>query len=92
MIVSPESVATYKAVMTAPKENGFYFPALSEIFEESKTAIAAHTLFTQYRDLVKCPVPKVFFYIVMNDLYKQGWAECGNGGYYVSFRKSSSGQ
>ena len=83
MTLTPEAVAAYKTLMTKPKENGLDFPPLSEVFEATENATAKHILFQQYIDLIKKPLPKVMFYIIMDELYPQAKAADGNLGYCI---------
>lgn len=86
MILSQESVSAYKKIMTDPKGNGLDFPPLSEVFEKTKSATAKHLLYEQYLSKIKKKrdqLPKVFFYIIMDEIYLQKKAEDGNLGYCV---------
>jgi hypothetical protein len=69
MEINQESVAAYKELLTNPKAHGLGFEPLTECFEKSETATAQHILYKQFLDYIKKPLPKVFFYIVMNDTY-----------------------
>jgi hypothetical protein len=74
MNLTPELVAEFKKVMTDPKSCGLDFPPLYEIFEDTEEATASHLLYEQYLQKIRTPaeqLPKIFFYIVMTELYVQ---------------------
>jgi len=86
MNLSLEAVAAYKKLMTEPKENGFDFPSLLEVFEKTENATAKHLLYEQYLEKISKTIdqlPKVFFYIIMDETYQQKKASDGNLGYCV---------
>lgn len=67
IILSPETVAVAKEIL----ESGFDGRVLpfKDCFEKSETVLAKHLLFEQYRDAARCPIPKVFVYIVMDEIF-----------------------
>lgn len=83
IILCPESVAAYKELMTNPKGNGLDIPSINECIVEGDTIIAKHLLYQQYIELIKKPLPKVFFYIIVDELHydKIGKGVDGNLGY-----------
>jgi len=83
IILCPEAVAAYKELMTNPKGNGLDIPSLEECIVVSDTIIAKHILYQQYIDLIQKPLPKVFFYIIIDELHfdKMGKGSDGNFGY-----------
>ena len=86
MTLSPESVEAYKKLMTEPKENGLDFQPLSKVFEKIEDATAKHLLYEQYLQKInktKDQLPKVFFYIIMDETYQQKKVADGNLGYCV---------
>jgi hypothetical protein len=90
MNLSPEVVAAYKKLMTEPKENGLDFQPLQELFEETKVATAKHLLYEQYLTKInktKDQLPKVFFYIIMDEMYQQKKDEDGCLGYCAVCRQ-----
>jgi hypothetical protein len=89
VVLTPELIATYRELMTNPKGNGLDFPALSEVFEKTEEATAKHVLHQQYIDLIQKPLPKLFFYIIMDELYPQAKAESGHLGYCVRIASSN---
>lgn len=81
--LSPEAVDAFKKLMTDPKSHGLDFPPLNECFVECEEATPKHILFEQYIDRIKKPLKKVFFYIIMDELYSDRIAKApdGNLGY-----------
>lgn len=85
--LTPEAVNAYKELMTNPKAHGLEMPTLEECFEEGE-GIAKHILFAEYIDRIQKPLPKVFFYIIMDELYANKIVKCtdGNLGYKLKLR------
>lgn len=67
--LSREAVDAYKELMTNPKPHGLDFPPLSELFQPAEVSTPRHLLFEQYKEMIGKPLPKVFFYIVMDEVY-----------------------
>ncbi len=91
MTLSPEAVAAYKKLLENPKDNGFDFLPLNEVFEVTEVSIAKHLLYDQYLKVINRTrehLPKVIFYIIMDDIYNQKKADDGNLGYCVQIRES----
>ncbi len=86
--ITKESVNAYKQLMTDPKKHGLDFEPLDECFEETEYATAKHILFDQYVDKIKKPLPKVFFYIIMDEIYSERIAKSsdGNIGYKLKLK------
>jgi hypothetical protein len=63
IILTPEAVNAYKILMTKPKEKG----------------TAKHILFKKYLARIQKPLPKIFFYIVMDELYADKIVKCSDG-------------
>lgn len=94
MKLSPGAVDAYKKLMTDPKTYGMDFEPLSEVFKPSDEATAKHLLYEQYLvriNKTKDRLPKVFFYIIMDELYPQKKAADGNLGYCVSLTQLEHG-
>lgn len=86
MNLSQDTILAYKKLMTEPKENGLDFQPLSELFEKTVDSTAKHLLYDQYLTKIKKTkdqLPKVFFYIIMDEIYQQKKAADGNLGYCV---------
>lgn len=89
IVLSPESVNAYKTLMTDPKNHGLTMPSLDECFEEAGEATAKHILFQQYIDVIQKPLPKVFFYIIMDELYPKQIDKAADGclGYKLKIKE-----
>ncbi len=79
LILNPESVAAYKTLMTEPTKHGLDIPPLCECFKEAEEATARHILFDEYIKKVNKPVPKVMFYIIMDEIYRNQIAKAPDG-------------
>lgn len=86
MELNQESVAAYKTLMTQPKENGMDFDPIEQLFTKSETVTAFHILYNQYIDRIKKPLPKVFFYIIFEEIYGPvtGKDSDGHAGYHMT--------
>lgn len=92
MTITPEAVDAYKKLMTEPKEHGLDFPPLSEVFERTHFATAKHLIYEQYLGRInksRDQLPKIFFYIVMDEMYGQVKADDGNIGYCVRINQQT---
>lgn len=69
MVLSPATVNAYKELLTNPQNNGLSFKPLNECFEETKEVIPKHILFEAFLNYLQKPLPKVIFYIIMDELY-----------------------
>lgn len=68
MEINQESVKAHKELMLNPAKYGLVFRPLEECFENSNEIKPNHLLFKDYQK--ECPnISKVFFYIVMQDIY-----------------------
>ena len=56
MVLSPETVNAYKELLTNPQKHGLQFKPLHELFED-------------FANYLQKPLPKVIFYIIMDELY-----------------------
>ncbi len=86
MILTPELIAAYKKMITNPKEHKLEFESLDEIFEKSEIAIAKHLIYDSYLLRIKKPVPKVVFYIIMDEMFESKIADDLHLGYCVKFK------
>jgi len=70
LILCEESVAAYKELMTNPESHGLTdMKPLKDCFVEVEQATPKHVLYNQYVELIGKPLPKVIFYIVMDEIY-----------------------
>jgi len=87
MNLTPDVVAAYKTLMTKPKENGLdEMPSLEECFVAAEEATSKHMLYAKYIMLVGKPIPKVIFYIIMDELYPTVKAPDGNLGWKLEIK------
>lgn len=71
MILTPQAVDAYKQCLTNPNEHGISdFKPLAECFEECEQVTPKHILFESYVAYLGRPLPKVIFYIIMDELYR----------------------
>jgi len=86
MTLTPELIAFYKNALTNPKENELAFPSISEVFEPADTAIAKDVAYGYYLGAVErstSQIPKIVFYIVMDELFQQGLTDNSEMGYLI---------
>lgn len=69
MELSKESVDAYKELLENPEKYGLEFRPLKECFESSDQVTPKHILFEQYIEYLQKPLPKVIFYIIMDEVY-----------------------
>ena len=88
MEINEESINAYKTIIENPQDYGFSFKPLGECFNEANDdPTPKHILFKEYVDYIQKPLPKVFFYLIMDRLYPQGKASSGHFGYKVKLKK-----
>lgn len=69
MVLSPEVVNAYKELLTNPQNSGLSIKPLNECFEETEEVTPNHELFEAFMEYLQKPIPKVIFYIIMNEMY-----------------------
>lgn len=89
MNLTPQTVDAYKTLMTKPEENGLDFPSLENCFDHFDPGTPKHILYKEYVELIRKPLPKIIFYIVMDQIYFKGIVKCpdGNLGYQLKIKK-----
>lgn len=90
MNLSPESLNVFRTLMSKPKDFNLDFKSLSELMEEGDTIIAKHVLYEEYLLRIKrkeSQLPKIFFYLVIDELYEQGVSKEKEFGYYVKWKE-----
>ncbi len=66
---------------------------IEQYFKTSETATAAHVLFNEFTEKTKWHrLPKIVFYILMDDLYPKAKAADGNLGYLVTLKSDINEQ
>ena len=91
IMLTPEAVSAYKTLMTKPKENGLDIPSLDKCFIDAEEGTAKHILFKEYLDRIQKPLPKVFFYIIMDELYANKIVKCADGNLGYKLKLSAVG-
>lgn len=69
MILTPQLIESYKELLTNPKEHGLPFEPITEVFEKVDTVTPKHILYVNFMDWFKRDLPKLIFYIIMDDLF-----------------------
>lgn len=69
MELNPQVIDAYKQILLEPSKYGFDFTPLKECFEKSEVVTAKHILFQQYGEYIDKPLPKVIFYIIMDEVF-----------------------
>jgi hypothetical protein len=86
MNLTKDTIAVYTDLLTKPNEHGLDIPALSEVIETTEEATAKYLIYELYLVRVgrsKHVIPKVVFYIIMDNLYPIKKDEGGYLGYCV---------
>lgn len=86
MELTSEAIDAYKTIMENPSQYGFSFRPLVDCFVGSDDATPKHILFNEYLAYIQKPLPKVIFYIIMDQLYPQAKAPTGEFGYRIKFK------
>lgn len=69
MVLTPGIINAYKELMINPTLHGLSFKSLSECFEVCEKVTPKDILYEQYLAYLQRPLPKVVFYIIMDELY-----------------------
>lgn len=67
--LTPDAVEAYKELLTNPAKYGLPFKPLAECFETSEEVMPKHLLYEAFMNYFQRDLPKVIFYIIMDDLY-----------------------
>ena len=68
--LNPQTVALFRKFVEHPEEmEGCDYRPIQECFEKSDVCTPQHILFNQYIAYLRHPLPKVFFYIIMDEIY-----------------------
>lgn len=88
MQLTPALVAAYKEALQNPQNHELDFEPLENCFIKSDTVTANHILARQYLDYTARGIPKVIFYIIMQEIYghPKGKDAEGHFGYYLTFK------
>ena len=87
MNLTPELIEMFKGMLSDPKASNLPFRPLAECFVKTEQATPKDVLFKQYLEYLQRDLPKVVFYIIMDQLYGDlvAKAENGNLGYKLAF-------
>lgn len=94
LFLTPETVDAYTQLISEPEKHGLDFLPLKDCIKQSDKVTALHILFKNYIDLIKRDVPKVIFYIIIQNIYgnPSGVDENGNAGYNLKIIDTSQDQ
>ena len=68
--LNEQTVALFRKFVEHPEEcDGCDYKPIRECFEKSDVCTPKHILFNQYIAYLRRPLPKVFFYIIMDQIY-----------------------
>ena len=84
--LNEQTVALFRKFVEHPEEcEGCDYKPIRECFEKSDVCTPKHILFNQYIAYLRRPLPKVFFYIIMDEIYSDlaGKAASGEFGFYL---------
>lgn len=85
ILITPATVKMAKDILLSGKN----FKPFNELFETSEQVTAKHKLFEQFVTVTGCQIPKIFIYIVMDDIFGNCTEkdEDGNLGYRLKLNK-----
>lgn len=89
MQINEQTIFAYKEMLADPEKHNLPFQSLREIFLPSDIAIAKHIVYNEYQKVIDRNIPKLIFYIIMDEIYPQKIAENGDLGYCLEFKKAS---
>lgn len=70
--MTPESVALFRKFVEHPEEfDGCDYKPIRECFQKSDRCTPQHILFGEYIAYLKRPLPKVMFYIIMDEIFPE---------------------
>ncbi|KPE51259.1 hypothetical protein [Chryseobacterium indologenes] len=90
MTINQEMVSAYKECLANPKKHNLSFPSLREIFLPSDIAVAKHIVFEKYQIIIGREIPKLIFYIILDEVFPQKKADDGNLGWCLEFEAINS--
>lgn len=84
MEINEQSVNAYKTILSNPSKYGLSSRPIEEIFKTCDKVTPKHIAYNQI--LQDYPnLPKIFFYILADEIYEQGKAESGELGYKIEY-------
>lgn len=88
MELNQQQVDAYKTILNDPQAHGMPFKPLKDNFTTSDEVIAKHLLWEQFEAHIERQIPKVIFYILMDETYPEliGKGLDGNAGYKLKIK------
>jgi hypothetical protein len=86
--LTPAAIEAYKEAVSNPSKHNLKMRLFAECLQKSETITASHILFDAYHKNENHKVPKVIFYMLLEDIYGQAQGKDGDGyaGYFLSFK------
>lgn len=69
--LTPSVIAKFTDFLVNPEKNNCTYKPLKECFVEGDHYEPQHLLYQQYVDYIKKPLPKVIFYIIMQEQFPE---------------------
>jgi hypothetical protein len=85
MELNTETVSAYRELLANPKKHNLPFPSFRDLFLPSDDAISKHVVHAEYEKRVDRNIPKVIFYILLDEIFPQKNDDSGNLGYCLKF-------
>lgn len=94
MELNKQQIDAYKELLSNPKKHGLEFKGLNECFNKCEKITAKHKLYKQYIDYLKKPLPKVIFYIIIDEMFFNCVGKDDNGdlGYSIELNVITHGK
>lgn len=89
MQLTASAIQLFKDLLTNPEANMGRIPLLKDCFNESATGTAKHILYKEYLEYIdrhESQLPKVVWYIIMDELYPVMKCADGNAGYPLTIK------
>lgn len=88
MEINEESVKAYLAIISDPAKYQLSFRRIQECFEKSEIVTAKHLLADSYIVNEATELPKIFCYIIMDEIFGQCDGKDSNGdlGYHLKYK------
>lgn len=85
MNLTPETVSAYRDILANPTKHNLPFPSFRDLFLPSDYAIAKHIAHDKYEKIIDRNIPKVIFYILLDEIFPQKKDSAGNLGWCFKF-------
>ncbi len=80
--LSPNTIQQYKDFLLNPEDYGCIYKPLHKVFELNNEVVPQNILYNQYVDYIKKPLPKVVFYIIMDEEFAEFQGVCNKTKYF----------